>query len=266
MNLQDKSSWPVFLLQVIDYNKVLSNVPIGYNYIWLNNAAYSLNDSTLLRPRWHNLFLPKSNKQQGQIMLSFYIFDSQHKDLINKINYIPETIPYRCEMNILGLRELKPLSVFPVKKAFIKFDMNSLNVTGRPEDALQQIVTVPCESGDSPTINTVITFDAKLPKDDIFIPDLQCEVYDHLLSGMANSLLGLFTLNIKHIIKRTSMQIEEDLKLTKKTIGVDLAKSIIMQNVMGSNNKQQQGDSKEEYSCKQHVRHKQSQPLMRHQQ
>ena len=231
---QDKSTWPIVYLKVMDYNKILSNVAIGYNYVWLSEAAYTINDTELVRPKWHNLFLPKSNKMQGQIMLSFYLFTDDKKDMINKINYLPETIPYTCELNILGLRELKPLSLLPVKKAFIKFDMNSLNVTGKREDALQPISTVPTATGENPTINTVITFDARLPKDKLFIPQLQCEVYDHLLSGMANSLLGVFTIDIRKIIKRTKLQIEEDLKLVKREYGLGLTKSMIRQSFLSS--------------------------------
>ena len=235
---QDKSTWPIAYLKVMDYNKILSNVAIGYNYVWLSEAAYTINDTELVRPKWHNLFLPKSNKMQGQIMLSFYLFTDDKKDMINKINYLPETIPYTCELNILGLRDLKPLSLLPVKKAFIKFDMNSLNVTGKREDALQPVSTVPTATGENPTINTVITFDARLPKDKLFIPQLQCEVYDHLLSGMTNSLLGVFTIDIRKIIKRTKLQIEEDLKLTKLEFGLGLTKSLIRQSLLSSHHVQ----------------------------
>ena len=226
-DLADKATWPIFLCNVIDHNKILSNTPIGYNYLWLSESAYTLNDTALVRPKWHNLFLPKSNKMQGQIMLSFYIFEEGKEEMKDKINFLPETIPYTCEINILGLRQLKPLSVLPVKKAFIKFDMNSLNVTGRPEDALQPIVTVPGDTGPNPTINTIIKFDARLPKDEIFIPQLQCEVYDHLLSGLLNSLLGVFTIDVNKIIKKTNRQIEEDLKVTKKKFGLFLTKGLI---------------------------------------
>ena len=211
LDIKDSSTWPIFLLTVIDYNRITSNVPIGYNYVMLCDAAYSLNSKDLVRPKWHDLYLPKSNKKQGQIMLAFYLFDESHLDLEKQIDYLPKTIPYSCEINVLGLRDLKPLSMLPVKKPFIKFDMNSLNVTGKPEDTLQPITTVPGDTGSNPTINAVIKFDARLPQEEIFIPELQCEVYDHLLSGMYNSLLGVFSLNIKKLIKKTNKQIKEDL-------------------------------------------------------
>ena len=211
MDIADSSTWPIFLLTVMDYNKILSNVAIGYNYVMLCDSSYTLNSKDLIRPKWHDLYLPKSNKKQGQIMLAFYLFDEEHLQLKNDIDFLPKTIPYSCEINVLGLRDLKPLSMLPVKKPFIKFDMNSLNVTGKAEDCLQTITTIPGDTGSNPTINAVIKFDARLPEEEIFIPELQCEVYDHLLSGMYNSLLGVFSLDIKKLIKKTNKQINEDL-------------------------------------------------------
>ena len=222
MDLKDNTTWPVFLLSVYDYNKIKSDVPLGYNYIFLNNGAYTVNETTLREPKWHNLFLPKSNKQQGQILLSFYIFDSEHKHLINQIEFTPTVGFYNCEISILGLRQLKPLGMIEVKKPFIKFDLNSLNVTGKPEDAHANIQTVPVNGGANPTINTVIKFDTKLPLNPIFMPELQCEVYDHMLSGLHNSLLGVFSLDLKKLIKKTHKQIDEDILQTRKTVGTKI--------------------------------------------
>jgi len=222
MDFNDYSTWPIFLLSVFDYNKIKSNVPLGYNYVWLSNAAYSINDTALREPKWHNLFLPKSNKQQGQILLSFYIFDKDvARQSIPNIKYIPEVSLYNCEISILGLRQLKPLGMIEVKKPFIKFDLNSLNVTGKPDDAHANIQTVPVSGGANPTINTVIKFDTKLPKDPVFMPELQCEVYDHMLAGLHNSLLGVFSLDLKRLIKKTHRQIEEDMSNTKRKIGTN---------------------------------------------
>jgi len=227
MNIKDYSTWPIFLLNVFDYNRIKSNVPLGYNYVWLCNGAYSINDTELREPKWHNLFLPKSNKQQGQILLSFYIFDQDKVGLIQNIDYIPKVSLYNCEISILGLRQLKPLGMIGVKKPFIKFDLNSLNVTGKPEDAHANIQTVPVSGGTNPTINTVIKFDAKLPENPVFMPELQCEVYDHMLAGLHNSLLGVFSLDLKRLIKKTHRQIEEDMNQTRKKVGVDAFANLI---------------------------------------
>jgi len=228
MDFDDKSTWPIFLLNVFDYNQIKSNVPLGYNYVWLCNAGYALNDINLCTPKWHNLFLPKSNKKQGQILLSFYIFDENHIPLKEKIDFIPKTELYNCEICVLGLRELKPLGLIAVKKPFIKFDLNSLNVTGRAEDAHAPIKTIPVNGGTNPTINTVISFDVKLPTDSKFMPELQCEVYDHMLSGLHNSLLGVFSIDVKKIIKKTKMQIEEDIIESKKDYGMAATNEMLM--------------------------------------
>ena len=133
MNLNDKTSWPIFLLNVFDYNKIKSNVPLGYNYVWLCSSAYAINETLIklpneesindpkelerkleeekkklpmLQPKWHNLFLPKSNKQQGQILLSFFIFDKtkytendlKPDNLRKRINFIPQVTLYDCDI------------------------------------------------------------------------------------------------------------------------------------------------------------------------
>ena len=90
MDIADSSTWPIFLLTVMDYNKILSNVAIGYNYVMLCDSSYTLNSKDLIRPKWHDLYLPKSNKKQGQIMLAFYLFDEEHLQLKNDIDFLPK--------------------------------------------------------------------------------------------------------------------------------------------------------------------------------
>ena len=125
MDIKDQRTWPVFSLNVLDKNKVLKDVPLGYNYIWLSNTHFSVNSFELIKPKWHDLYLPKSNKQQGKILMAFYLFDQTIKlkgqDLYNKINFLPKTQLYNFEINVLGLRELRPLGLISVKKPFIKF-------------------------------------------------------------------------------------------------------------------------------------------------
>ena len=226
MDIKDQRTWPVFLLNVFDKNKFLSNVPLGYNYLWLSNSHFSINSFDLIKPKWHDLFLPKSNIKQGQILISFYIFDRSIKEegkaLHDKINFLPKTELYNFEINVLGLRELKPLGLISVKKPFIKFDLNSLNVTGKPEDDHTPIKTIPVSGGINPTINTVIQFETKLPIQEEFLPELQCEVYDNILSGMANSLLGVFSINLKKIIKTTKIQVQEDINEAQGSLGLSI--------------------------------------------
>ena len=217
MDINDKSTWPVMLLTVMDKD-ITSNDMLGYTYLWLTDQAYSINSTEPLKPRWQQLYLEKSNRPQGQILISFYIFDELNSTLCYHINIEPETIPYTVEINALGLRDLKPLSFIPVKKPYVSFDLNSINVSSRKDDVLAPIKTQPNNAGDNPNINAVIKFDVKLPKDEIFIPEMQCEVYDYILGGMVNQLLGVFMLSIKTLIRETHRTIEEDMRLTKLRI------------------------------------------------
>ena len=232
MDIDDQTTWPVFLLSVFDYNKIKSDVPLGYNYLWLSNTHYSFNKFDLIRPKWHKLYLPISNKQQGSVLMSFYIFDSSvglsGRELLSQIKYRPETIPYNFEINVLGLRQLKPLGLIAVKKPFIKFDLNSLNVTGEPGDEHVPIQTVPVSGGANPTINTVIQFQINLPKKQDFMPQLQCEVYDNILSGLSNSLLGVFSIDLKRIISRTQIQVQEDIDEANKNVGMGIARNLLL--------------------------------------
>ena len=226
MDIKDQRTWPVFSLNVYDKNKIRSDIPLGYNYLFLSNSHFAINSFELIKPKWHDLFLPKSNKKQGKILISFYIFDQNVKErgdeLYKKISYLPKTMLYNFEISVLGLRELKPLGLIGIKKPFIKFDLNSLNVTGKPEDDHAPVKTIPVSGGENPTINTVIQFETKLPEQEEFFPELQCEVYDNILSGMANSLLGVFSFNLKKIIKRTKEQVEEDINSSNKYTGTTL--------------------------------------------
>ena len=246
MDINKKSTWPIFLLKVLDYDNIGSDDILGYNYVWLSDSHYLINKTDLIKPKWCQLYLPKSNRPQGEILLSFYILSREHRSLFYNISSIPETIPYSFEINILGLRDLKPLSLLPVKKAYIKFDMNSLNISGKEEDSLKEIITLPKDYGSSPTINSVIKFDLNLPKDEIFMPELQCEIYDHLFSGFINPLLGVFLLNIKQLIKNTNKQINEDMNITINQVNELQNSGVFNKNLQSNlidNNEKKSGSS-----------------------
>lgn len=257
MDIKKRSTWPIFLLKLKDHDTLTGDDLLGYSYVWLSDMHFSFNKTDLVKPTWQQLYLPKSNRPQGEILLSFYIFDDANRSKVFEISATPETIPYSFEINILGLRDLKPLSLLPVKKSFIKFDMNSMNVTGEKEDSMQAIKTQPKDCGENPTINTVIKFDIKLPKEEIFMPELQCEVYDHLLSGMVNPLLGIFLLNVKQLIKKTHEQIDEDMKVTKKKVGLFLTRGLITKNLnsFAAGEKKSEGEIQKTKSKKKEIDH-----------
>ena len=216
MEIDDFSTWPIFFATIFDRNQLIKlklkgNVPLGYNYILLCNSAYTLNDIDLRTPKWHKFLLPNSNKEQGQILLSFHIFDKAHENLKYKLNQATKLTLYSFQINILGLRKLKPLGIIGVKKPFIKFNISSLNVTGDKSKAFKNIQTLPVNGGANPTMNSYISFELELPENLVFMPELQCEVYDNMLNGLHNSSLGVFSFDLKKLIKKTHREIEEEL-------------------------------------------------------
>ena len=207
-NQKEQATWPCMLLTVMDKDFSSSDT-LGYSYLWLTDTNYTFNSPKKIKPKWHQLYLRKSNRAQGQILLSFFIVDNDHRDVINKIEIEPETIPFNVEINALGLRDLKPLSFIKIKKPYISFDLNSINVSNVGEN-LQPVTTLPNDVGANPNINGVIKFMVKLPKDEIFIPEFQCDVYDHVLGGLSKRVLGIFLVDIKQIISETKRHYKEE--------------------------------------------------------
>ena len=208
-NYKDQATWPAMLLTVMDKD-VTSSDMLGYSYLWLADTNYVYNQSNTIKPKWEQLYLKKSNRPQGQILISFYIFDNEHRELLKKIKIEPETIEFQFEINALGLRSLKPLGFIKIKKPFISFDLNSINVSATNGENLQPVKTRPNEIGADPNINSVIKFNVKLPKEEIYIPEFQCDVCDHVLGGLTKRILGIFLIDIKQIIAETKRHYKEE--------------------------------------------------------
>ena len=68
----------------------------------------------------------------------------------------------------------------------------------------------------------------QLPEDENFMPELQCEVYDNILSGYNNSLIGIFSIDVKRIIKRTKAQVIEDINQADRNNGLAFAQSFLL--------------------------------------
>jgi hypothetical protein len=223
-DINDKASWPIMLVKIMDKD-TFSDEIIAYSYIWLSDSSYAVGALKQLRPSYIQLFLPVSNFPQGQLLCSFIILDQTAqidiiKNQLPTFKIIPDVELYSFEINILGLRGLKPLNLLPIKKACVDFDLQSINVLGDGEESakLDLITTQPKQSGSNPTINTVIKFDAHLPKDKVFMSDLQCVVKDYLLKGLIKQNLGVFILPVSKIIEETEKRMEEDIRLTTEKL------------------------------------------------
>ena len=234
-NYKDHSTWPVMLLTVMDKDLTSSDM-LGYSYIWLSDTNYKYNSPEKIRPKWEQLYLQKSNRAQGQILISFYIFDQEHRDQMNRIEIEPETVPVSVEINALGLRDLKPLSFIKIKKPYVSFDLNSINVSPKHGQNLQPVTTLPNDVGANPNINSVLKFIVNLPKNELFIPEFQCDVYDHVLGGLSKRILGIFLIDLKQIISETLRHYKEEYEEAERVKVLLEEKENKKNNIINTNN------------------------------
>ena len=64
---------------------------------------------------------------------------------------------FKCEIIVLGLRDLKSSGLLPIRKAFIRFNLKAL-LPGPQAKAVENIQTSPKYSGPNPNIRTTIQF------------------------------------------------------------------------------------------------------------
>ena len=55
-------------------------------------------------------------------------------------------------------------------------------------------------AGTDPTLNTLIEFNAPLPEDDLFCPKMSCSVFDSVVMGLSQPLIGTFTIPIGQLM------------------------------------------------------------------
>lgn len=113
---------PPVIIYVYDYDKVGDNDLLGMCILTLDEA--SMNDPLPRKPKWYNLNMGKKGSELGEILVSFNMYTTTS---IPHYNLVPEVIDTTVEINVLGLRDLKPcLGWVPINKAYVKFDLNSL--------------------------------------------------------------------------------------------------------------------------------------------
>jgi hypothetical protein len=162
-------------------------------------AEDNLQFNTIPKPTWHPIHLgfDDQSPQGGEILCSVIIAPADHIFPIPTLR-LKDTVPtkeYKIELNVLGLRELQSTGLLPVRKPFIKFRIKSL----LPPDqagAGTNIETDPNFAGPNPNINTVLSFSCYLPTEELYCPALTCEVFDYIFLGLAQPLIGSFTIPI----------------------------------------------------------------------
>ena len=189
---------PPLVIDIYDYDTFSSDDFIGRALAYLDEFDYEEDPETPGKPRWIPV-TPGIEKDQplGEILVGVNVLDPEVEVDVPKLNLMmrPETTQIDVEINILGLRGLQSTGILPVKKPFIKFNLNSLVPPGEG-GVLQNILTQPSASGKNANINSVIKFKVKLPIDSLYCPKIACAVYDYIFKGLSQPLLGTFSIPI----------------------------------------------------------------------
>jgi hypothetical protein len=206
---------PPFVLYIKDNNRWLfrnySNF-VGRAIIPYKEASLSTDFTSEPHPKKHPIKMGFSPKEpiMGEILVSFAIipiptFSPPIPPILS-----PQTDLYKISINILGLRNLQSSSILPVKKPIITFNIKSL-LPAEKASTVENISTDPSATGPHPTISTVISFNAHLPRERIFCPSLSWFVYDSIFH-MFKSMLGSFVIDIGELIakKKKEMAQEEE--------------------------------------------------------
>jgi hypothetical protein len=213
---------PPFVLDIYDKDNIVKDDFLGRAVINVKDSAFTEDYDKLPTPRWHPIRMSPSNNPQGEILVSFFIFNgidgAQPKNLDKKS--IADTVKfddYQIDIEVLGLRNLQSGGILPVKKAFIQFNLKSL-VSPSEGTALENIKTQPGPTGPNPTINSSITFRVPLPTDPLYCPKLVCTVYDYIFVGVNQPLIGSFTIPVGELIHQIQREREEEIEEIREVI------------------------------------------------
>jgi len=218
----DVDANPPIILEIYDADSGAfdSDDFIGRAVIDLRDAAVTQNDS-VARPKWHPVKLGFKTDEpvMGQVLVSFSVMDHNKyfKSSLKDTKLRPLCDEYEITINVLGLRNLESPGILPVRKAFINFFLRSLLPPSRSL-AVENISTQPSATGSNPTISTVIKFSIYLPNDPLYCPSLTCGVYDYILKGLSQPLVGNFVIPIGELQHFQDDQFEEEDARTQELI------------------------------------------------
>lgn len=83
---------------------------------------------------------------------------------------------------------------------------------------MQNIKTLPSESGSNPNINSVVKFNIPLPTDELYCPALSCTVYDQVFLGFSQPIVGTFTIPLGEIMTAQKAERKETIREAKKIL------------------------------------------------
>lgn len=138
---------PPIILNVFDTDEELLDSTddfIGRAVIFLNNVTDLAREERIPYPQWYPIKRDfdeeYSEKMGASILCSFSVIESNYQVPaaqieLNRpftINSQPYPMPslqqeeFKCEIMVLGLRDLISTGLLPIKKAFVKFNLKSL--------------------------------------------------------------------------------------------------------------------------------------------
>lgn len=173
---------------------------------------------TAPKPKWLKLTFGDKLTKCGEILASFSL--SHKVDVKKKFLIMPKFVDKVIDINVLGMRDLKPaLGWLPVNKAFLRFDLNSLELPGSAITA-KSVETQPFEEGTDPNIMTIISAGCKMPLDPLYASNFTVTVHDSILSGASQPLIGSFSINLsKYFYPKSSfLSFAEALVRSRKVI------------------------------------------------
>ncbi len=189
---------PPIILDIYDWDALDSDDFIGRALTTLDQWEMPMNEQATSPPRWVPVNIGyEGAPTMGEILLSFSMFDTETDPNLKALNRMirPKTLDATLVMNILGMRGLQSTGIIPVKKPFIEFNLRAL-VPPDEQDNLRNIRTQAKAPGANPNINSVIKTKLPLPIDKLYCPRISCVVYDEIMKGLYQPLLGTFTIPI----------------------------------------------------------------------
>ncbi|KAL4446514.1 hypothetical protein ABPG74_001255 [Tetrahymena malaccensis] len=244
VNQYNESNPPPILIRFFDEDTVsndflgsaLIDIQEGIKQGYIGKSA-----KDTISPRWVDLKFNR-NSQCGRALVSMF-FDDTVTSKPQIYDLRPKLEKYRIQVKILGLRNLKSYGPMPVRRPYIKFDINSLKGIGESKNASKNLFTEPKGFGSNPTISTIIKFDCLLPEDLILMPSLSCTVYDKILFGLIQPIVGQFSINLREYVQKTKERQAQKYKKTTTFQG-DTSSSLMLSMPLKSKQESTQLDSK----------------------
>ena len=160
----DEEGCPPIIVNAYDQDK-MSRDFIGTAFIdvgdGLKNKSVVYGDSTRPRPKWYDL--TQNGIVSGRFLVSIILLPNYSRSIPPQINIAKAK--YELRLFVLGLRGMKSTGVISVKKPFIEFDYENLNLfsSNKTINQSKNVVTEPKESGNSINIQVINKTTIMLP-------------------------------------------------------------------------------------------------------